>query len=239
MAPSFNVAILLYPGADIIDFCGPLEIYSYTPEKGDEPYSSEVGKAFVTTTFAHESSVKAGIGILTLTPGKKFEDVEANLSDYDILVIPGADPLRIKKMVEEENGKAIVDLIKKFTATPPREETGHRIIQSVCTGALFLAAAGILQNRTATTHHIAYDLCKEMADEAAGGESNITVVKKRWVEAGMSDAGVRIMNAGGVTSGIDTSLHIVEQLAGVKSAQFVADMVEFEKRGQDDAWASK
>lgn len=230
MAPSFNVAILLYPNADILDFCGPLEIYSYTPE---------VGKAFITTTFAHEDSVGAGIGGLLLTPDKKFEELEANLSNYDILVIPGADPLRIKEMVKEENGKAIVELIKKFTVIAPREETGNRIIQSVCTGALFLAAAGILQNKTATTHHISYDLCKEMADEAAGGESNTNVVKKRWVDAGMSGAGVRVVNAGGVTSGIDTTLYVVEMLAGKESAQSAADLVEFESRGQDDAWVSK
>jgi transcriptional regulator GlxA family with amidase domain len=230
MAPSFNVAILLYSNADIIDFCGPLEIYSYAPE---------VGKAFITTTFARESSVQAGIGGLTLTPDKKFEEVEANLGNYDILVIPGADPLKIKQMVKEDDGKAIVNLVKKFTAMSPRQETGHRIIQSVCTGALFLAAAGILQGKTTTTHHIAYDICKEMADEVAGGESSTNVVKKRWVDAGMSDAGVRIMNAGGVTSGIDTSLYVVELLAGAKSAQSVADLVEFERRGQNDAWVSK
>jgi transcriptional regulator GlxA family with amidase domain len=227
MAPSFNVAILLYPTADILDFSGPIEIYSST---------RPMGEVFKTTTFARETSLQAGIGGLTLTPDKSFAEVEASLSNYDILVIPGADPVRIKEMIDEDGGKAYISLIRKFTALAPRQETGHRIIQSVCTGALFLAAAGVLQNRTATTHHISYDLIKEVADEAAGGDSNINVVRKRWVDAGMTDAGVRIVNAGGVTSGIDTSLYLVELLVGSSKAESVADLVEFVRRGQDDAW---
>ena len=129
-----------------------------------------------------------------------------------------------------------MSLIKKFSSLPPRKETGHRIVQSVCTGAVLLAAAGILANRTVTTHHLCYDVVKEVADQAAGGDSNINVVKKRWVDAGVTDAGVKILNAGGVTSGLDTTLYLVETLVGKEQADWTAEIIEFERRKQDDAW---
>jgi hypothetical protein len=69
-----------------------------------------------------------------------------------------------------------------------------------------------------------------VADEAAGGDSKINVKTTRWVDAGTTDAGVRIINAGGVSSGIDTSLWIVEELAGKEAADWAAELAEFERR---------
>jgi transcriptional regulator GlxA family with amidase domain len=230
MSPVYNVPSYIYPQGDILDFTGPLEIFSDGASMGKP-------RAFETTTFASQNPVKASA--LTLVPDVSLEELNANLANYDILVIPGAHPDTIVEMLEREDGKAIMSLIKKFATLPPRQETGHRIIQSVCSGALLLAAAGVLENRTVTTHHMCYDQCKEMADKAAGGESNTTVVSKRWVDAGKTDAGVRIVNAGGVTSGIDASLFIVELLVGKEYAGWVAEIIEFERRGQDDGWGSK
>jgi hypothetical protein len=75
-----------------------------------------------------------------------------------------------------------------------------------------------------------FDTLKQVADEAAGGDSKVNVVKRRWVDAGTTDAGVRIVNAGGVSSGIDSALWIVEQLAGKKAADWAAEVAEFERR---------
>ncbi|KAF2748237.1 transcriptional regulator [Sporormia fimetaria CBS 119925] len=230
MSPIFNVAVLLYKDADIIDFAGPTEIYTNRPATGERP--------FKTTTFSLDNPVSVGHGVLTLIPDASFQDVQANLNNFDILMVPGGMPDQILEMLKREEGKAITKLLNDFASLPPRKETGHRIIQSVCTGALVLAASGILKGRTVTTHHMAYDLMKQMADEAAGGESNTNVISKRWVDAGLTDAGVRIVNAGGVTSGIDTSLHITEMLVGKEAADWAAEVSEFEKRGQDEAWGS-
>lgn len=175
---------------------------------------------------------------MTLIPDASIEEIRADLKKYDVLVIPGSAPDPILEMIKREDGKAILSLIQEFASLPPRQEAGQRVIQSVCTGALLLAASGILAGRTVTTHHMFHDLCKQMADEAAGGDSKITVIEKRWADAGQTEAGVRIVNAGGVTSGIDTSLFVIESLAGKEHADWVAEIVEFEKRGQDDAWGS-
>lgn len=231
MAPIYNVALYIYSQADLIDFSGPLEIYG----AGSPNFAPS---SFKTTTFSWKSPVKTA---LTIIPDASFQEISANLHDYDILVVPGAMPDTIKALLKTDEGKQITSLVQKFVTLPPREEQGHRIIQSVCTGSLILAASGILANRTVTTHHMFYDMCKEMADEAAGGEgkSNTNVVNKRWVDAGQSDAGARIVNAGGVTSGFDASLYIVELVAGKEAAEWAAEVVEFEQRRRDDGWGSK
>jgi transcriptional regulator GlxA family with amidase domain len=120
--------------------------------------------------------------------------------------------------------------LQKFVNAKPRQETGKRVLQSVCTGSILLAASGVLAGRDATTHHLGFDALKQVADEAAGGDSKINVKHTRWVDAGTTDAGVRIINAGGVSSGIDTSLWITEELAGKKAADWAAELAEFERR---------
>ncbi|KAF2107002.1 transcriptional regulator [Lophiotrema nucula] len=232
MVPTYKVATLLYPGADILDFSGPVEIYSTSPPPGKE-------RAFITTTFSHVNPVTVAANAFTYTPDKSLPDIAASIEEYDILLIPGAWPQVIEDLVGTDDGKKILALVQKFAALPPRKETGHRVIQSVCTGALILGASGILANRTVTTHHLSYEKLKEMADEAAGGESHIDILrKKRWVDAGKTEAGVRIINAGGVSSGLDASLWIVEELAGKDFADWTANIVEFERRGKDDGWSN-
>jgi transcriptional regulator GlxA family with amidase domain len=93
-------------------------------------------------------------------------------------------------------------------------ERGARIA-SVCTGAMLLAAAGITDGRPATTHHSAIE------DLRASGA--------RVVDARVVDDG-DVMTAGGVTSGIDLALWIVEQEASAEIADRVAAEIEYERR---------
>lgn len=232
MAPLFNVAVLLYQEADLVDFAGPLEVYSTFPPPGQD-------FSFKTMTFALQKSIRSTASVLTMTPDASFEEVEAKLESYDILIVPGAVPETILDMLKRDDGKAIVQLLQRFASLPPRDGAGHRIIQSVCTGAFFLGAAGILAQRTVTTHHMGYEVLKQLTDEAAGGDSGTVVAMKRWADAGQTDAGVRIVTAGGVTSGLDASLYVIEMLAGKERADYVASIVEFERRSQDDAWGTK
>lgn len=93
-------------------------------------------------------------------------------------------------------------------------ERGARVA-SVCTGAMLLAAAGITDGRPATTHHSAIE------DLRASGAQ---IVDARVVDDG------DVLTAGGVTSGIDLALWIVEQQAGPEIAERVADEIEYERR---------
>jgi transcriptional regulator GlxA family with amidase domain len=76
---------------------------------------------------------------------------------------------------------------------------GGLILASVCTGGMLLAKAGLLQGRRAITH-------ADAVDELAA--SGARVVKARVVDDD------DLVSAGGVTSGIDLALHLVERLAG-------------------------
>ncbi|KAF2727501.1 class I glutamine amidotransferase-like protein [Polyplosphaeria fusca] len=232
MASVFNTAVLLYPGADVLDFSGPVEIFSTTPPP-DTP------KSFSVTTFAAENPLKAANGELVYVPAKSLDDVAASLVDYDILVVPGAWPEKIAEYVGGETGKKVVALVKKFSELPPRKEVGKRVILSVCSGALILGYSGILAGRTVTTHHMCYELLGEIIDKEAGGDGKANVVKKRWVDAGKTESGVQIVNAGGVSSGIDASLFVVESLVGKEKADWAAEIAEFGRRGQDEAWGVK
>lgn len=227
MAP-FKVAVYLYPSADILDFSGPTEIYSTRPASGEA--------IFEVKTFAHYDRVSSETGTMVYVPNGTFEQLAADLAEYDILVIPGAHFEVFDKLLSSKEGKELTALLRKFVSLPPRKEAATRILQSVCTGSLILAASGVLAGRTITTHHMGFDALKKYADEAAGGDSKVNVVKKRWVDAGTTEAGVRIINAAGVTSGIDTSLWIYEQLAGKENADFVAEIAEFERR--QEAWSA-
>lgn len=222
----YKVAVYLFPGGDLLDFSGPVEIYSAQPVPTE--------RNFEITSFAHHNPVTPQTNALVYVPNASFEEVERKIEEYDILVIPGSHGDVIKSLISSKEGRELSSLIRKFASLAPRKQGSKRFLQSVCTGAILLAASGVLSNRTVTTHHLDFDLMKEVADQAAGGDSKINIVKKRWVDAGMTDTGVTIVNAGGISSGIDTSLWIYEQFAGKDAADWVAEVAEFERRGE--AW---
>jgi transcriptional regulator GlxA family with amidase domain len=86
------------------------------------------------------------------------------------------------------------------------------MLAAVCTGALLLAHAGVIGSRRATTHHDA------VADLEATGA---TVVHDRVVDDG------DLVTAGGVTSGIDLGLWLVERFAGRALADGIAGSMEY------------
>lgn len=94
------------------------------------------------------------------------------------------------------------------------------VVMSVCTGAFVLADAGLLNGKHATTHHDALNRMQQRYPE-------IKVERgMRYVE---SDS--VIFTAGGLSSGIDLALHVVELYFGRDAAQTTADMMEYEGHG--------
>ncbi|HSS60661.1 MAG TPA: DJ-1/PfpI family protein [Candidatus Limnocylindrales bacterium] len=127
--------------------------------------------------------------------------------DADVLIFPGGGWIaRAGRGVRAEvEGRRWIPLIEDAVDR-------KAILASVCTGAMILASAGVLAGRRATTHHGAWsDL------EAAGA----TLVRDRVV-----DDGDRI-TAGGVTSGIDLGLWLVERFAGPEMARAIAENLEY------------
>jgi transcriptional regulator GlxA family with amidase domain len=93
------------------------------------------------------------------------------------------------------------------------------LTMSVCTGAFQLARAGLLSGKTATTHH-------DFLDTLAGKYPDIQVRRGlRFVENG------RIATAGGLTSGIDLALRVVERYFGRPVAERTAVYMEYQSKG--------
>ncbi len=88
-------------------------------------------------------------------------------------------------------------------------------IASVCTGAMLLSAAGLTRDRPATTHHGALDELREQGAD---------VIEARVVDDG------DLLTAGGVTSGIDLALWLVEREWGAELAKKIEAEMEYERR---------
>lgn len=148
----------------------------------------------------YESAVKCAHGLTVGVDGKPRADAE-------LVIFPGGGwTSRAAKGVRAEvDSKRWIPLIEESKAR-------GSILASVCTGAMILAAAGELKGRRATTHHGAWaDL------EAAGA----TLVRERVVDDG------DVVTAGGVTSGIDLGLWLVERFGSRDLSQRVAAQLEY------------
>jgi transcriptional regulator GlxA family with amidase domain len=100
----------------------------------------------------------------------------------------------------------------------------RKVILSVCTGAFRVAQAGLLDGLPATTHH-------DFADQFAAQFPKVRTVRSvRYVESDPT-----IYTAGGLTSGVDLALHIVEEYFGREVAQKTADYMEYQGSGWKSA----
>lgn len=131
--------------------------------------------------------------------------------DADIVIVPGGgwrDPDAPGTHVEIARGvlpRAIADA-----------HDGRRIIAGVCVGVMLMSAAGLTRNRPCTTHALARERL-----EAEGG----ILKKARVVDAGT------VVTAGGVTSGIDQALWLVEREFGADMTVGIEGVLEHERRG--------
>jgi len=97
--------------------------------------------------------------------------------------------------------------------------TSTDVIMSVCTGAFQLGKAGLLSGKSATTHH-------DFLDRFAKTFPDVSVKRGlRFVEE------EKISTAGGLTSGIDLALHVVERYFGREVAEATATYMEYQSKG--------
>ena len=94
------------------------------------------------------------------------------------------------------------------------------LVLSVCTGALLLAKAGLLDGLEATTHHGAIDLLRETAPKTTIHSD------RRFVDNG------RVVSSAGIAAGIDMSLHVVARLLGREGAEKTARQMEYPWQGE-------
>jgi len=191
--------ILIFDGFDELDAIAPCEVLQNAAHaKRGSRVELVAVEAAVEIAADHGLKVRPS-GLLGL--GRK----------PDVLIVPGGgwiDRSPRGAFAEAERGvipKAIKSLHDSGT-----------VCAAVCTGAMLLAAAGILKKRPATTHHGAL---KDL--EACGAN----VVHARVVDDGT------VVTAGGVTSGLDLGFWLVERFYGSQLAHKIEAQLEYERRG--------
>jgi transcriptional regulator GlxA family with amidase domain len=119
-----NVAIVVYDGVEILDFAGPMEVFTAAGNGSFRVYTVAASRAPVLSQ-----------GVLTIQPDFSVEDSPAP----DILVLPGGQS---RGFTRSEAGMAWV---RKVAAK-------NELSMSVCSGAFILAQLGLLDGKVATTH---------------------------------------------------------------------------------------
>lgn len=138
-----------------------------------------------------------------LSVNPDFAIAEAPMPDF--LIIPGGHGT--DKVLEQED---VISWIRKCAESAEK-------VMSVCTGSLLLAKAGLLEGLRATTHHMIFDQLAQLAP-------NTEIMRgERFVDNG------KIITAGGISAGIDMSLHVVEQVYGEEMAQKTATIMEYRR----------
>jgi transcriptional regulator GlxA family with amidase domain len=148
-------------------------------------------------------TVSEKAGMVTSGSGLKLmpDYTFANVPETKVVVIPA-----------QRGSDAMIDWLRKVAPTAD-------VTMSVCTGAFKLAKAGLLSGKAATTHH-------EFLDKLQKEYPDIQVKRGvRFVE------GEKISTAGGLTSGTDLALRVVERYFGREIAQTTAAYMEYQGKG--------
>jgi putative intracellular protease/amidase len=182
-----QVAIPLFPQFTALDAVGPYEVLVCIPT---------IDVAFI---GHRRGEVRSDTGMLGMTCDATFDE----LKRPDVVVFPGGPGTRVLL-----NDQATLSWVREAHAN-------SRLTTSVCTGALVLAAAGLLKGLTATTHWHAADELNKLGAR---------YVPQRVVEH-LPD---RILTAAGVSSGIDMALRLVELLVDREAAEASQLIIEYD-----------
>jgi transcriptional regulator GlxA family with amidase domain len=202
-----NVDVLVYDGFDELDGVGPYEVFDYALDYAADGEDRAGRVRYVTLDDRDAVTASHGtrIGVDGTLPDPEADDRP------DLLVVPGGG-----WSARDEEASAWAEAQK---GDVPRALASHHAsgtrIASVCTGSMLLAEAGVTDGRRAVTHASAAEELRE---------SGARVVDARVVDDG------DLLSAGGVTSGIDLALYVVEREFGAAVADRVATVIEYERR---------
>jgi transcriptional regulator GlxA family with amidase domain len=189
-----RIEIPIYEGYDEVDAVGPFEVLSNA--------ALAVADLEVELVGAH------GPGEIVAAHGMRVLCDRALSDDADLVIVPGGGWIRGGGVREQYERGDLAERLRGLQA--------GRTMASVCTGAILLAQAGILEGRPATTHRAALDHLKEMGADVD-------------YEARVVDDG-DVITCGGVTSGFDLALHLVEREWGAELAGNIATLMEIERQ---------
>lgn len=209
---AMRIEIPLFTGFDDVDAIGPYEVLSNAAITAPGVEVALVG--------AHEA------GVVHSSHDARIV-VDEVLSDRaDLVIVPGGgwNGLRHYGFAADDAAEARASGVRReyedgrLARRLAELHAGGATVASVCTGALLLAQAGLLEGRPATTHRGNLDQLAAMGDIRVDREARVV------------DDG-DVLTCGGVTSGLDLALHLVEREWGERAATMIATLMEHERRG--------
>ena len=183
------IAFVLYPGLTPLDMVGPLQVLTSLSALAPQYRTVVVGQRI--------EPMDSDIHVQML-PDKTFDAMPRPFA----LIVPGGGVPTLRAM----SNAAIRQYVRTAAETA-------EIVGSVCTGALILAAVGLLKGRQATTH---WAFAKVLEHLGA------TYRRKRWVEDG------KYITAAGVSAGIDMGLRLAARLTDEATARQVQLSIEYD-----------
>ncbi len=202
--------VVLFDGFDPLDVIAPYEVLW----AGGAASGGALTVELVSAEGPRE--VVSGSGGLILHATAKLNPDKA-----DIIIVPGASgpinqpedgpeiatiPILLARTMETD----MPDLMRRALDNP------KVLVGTVCGGSLALAMAGLLEGRHAVTNHLGMDVL---------GATGAIPVQARVVDDG------NLVTAGGVTSGLDLGLYLLERMLGPRIAHAVEELFEYERRG--------
>jgi transcriptional regulator GlxA family with amidase domain len=184
-----QIAFVLYPGLTPLDLIGPLQTLAPLPR---------IDPTFEVVVVAEREEVMPTDAVIELAPSHTFADAPAPFA----IVVPGGG----QPTLDACGNQHLIDYVSSAAQTA-------EIVMSVCTGALILAAAGLLDDRPATTHWAYVDIL-----EGLGAK----YLHQRWVEDG------KFLTTAGVSAGIDGALYLASRLVGEEAAKLIQRGIEYE-----------
>ena len=195
---TLHVAILAFDEVEALDLAGPFEVFTTASRMAQRAHPNAPVPFKVTCVARSPEPVRARAGMV-IVPTHAF----ANVPPADVLIVPGGVVDAIMGCRETLDWIAGVHLHTQLTA-------------SVCTGAFLLAASGVLTKGPATTHW------EDQAELARQFPALEVQSAKRWVDQG------KLITSGGISAGIDMSLHMVSRLTSEALALRTARQMEFQ-----------
>jgi cyclohexyl-isocyanide hydratase len=189
----FHIGLLIFPDITQLDMTGPYEVFIKFPD------------AKVHLVWKSREPVTVGGG-MQLVPDTTF----AECPQLDLICVPGGPGMNALL-----NDAETLDFIRA-------QAKSARYVTSVCTGALVLGAAGLLNGKRAATHWMSREMLSAFG---------ATPLAERVVTDG------NVITGGGVTAGIDFALTVAAQAFGPELAQAIQLGIEYDPHPPFDSGA--